>query len=49
MHYNGHRLELQVDQLCEEICVAVDVWLATLTDPEVRTRISALPTIHRSF
>jgi hypothetical protein len=39
------RLLLQVDLFCEDICGAVDAWIAALTDPDVRARIAALPTI----
>ncbi|MGE0871001.1 MAG: hypothetical protein AB7P03_20725 [Kofleriaceae bacterium] len=49
LHHNGNRLELQVDQLCDEICVAVEVWLATMVDPAVRRRIETLPVIQRPF
>jgi hypothetical protein len=51
MHYSTtlrgeHRtLLLQVDLFCEDICKAVDAWLAALTDPDVRARVAALPTI----
>ena len=44
-HMNG-RLQLQVDLFCEEICEAVERWLAGAgASPEVQARIAALPQV----
>lgn len=41
------RLQLQVDIFCEDLCFAVENWIASVVDQAVLNRIAALPKIVR--